>query len=295
MKLIVRIKGGLGNQLFCYAAARRLSLVSNAELVIDDTSGFLRDRMFRRNYSLDHFNIEARKSTPSERLEPFERYRRALIKLSSRLMPFQRRNYIEQDGNYFDFRLLQTKISGTVYLDGLWQSEDYFKDYANIIRKDLIISPPIDQQNIYMAKKILSYTNSVAIHVRFFSDKEESEMQNFSSEYFNQAFLYLKSKLQNPHFFLFSNKPNQAVEALPFLHGCCTVISNNFDDKMAYADLWMMGKCRHLVTHNSTFSWWAAWLGEVNGGLIIAPQPSRFSFGNFWRQERLLPKRWIKL
>lgn len=79
-KLIARIKGGLGNQLFCYAEARRLALVNNAELVIDDVTGFVRDRQYRRQYALARFHIPARKATPAERMEPFERYRRGLAK-----------------------------------------------------------------------------------------------------------------------------------------------------------------------------------------------------------------------
>ena len=74
------IKGGLGNQLFCYAAVRRLALINNAELVIDDTTGFARDRQYHRNFALDHFQIPVRKATPAERLEPFERFRRGILK-----------------------------------------------------------------------------------------------------------------------------------------------------------------------------------------------------------------------
>ncbi len=81
-KLITRIKGGLGNQLFCYASARRLALVNNAELVIDDVSGFAYDKKYKRAYALDVFNIKARKAKPSERFLPLERIRRAI---SSRL------------------------------------------------------------------------------------------------------------------------------------------------------------------------------------------------------------------
>ncbi len=69
-KIIARIFGGIGNQLFCYAAARRLALVNNAELVLDDVSGFVRDHACQRRYRLDHFNIRCRKATPAERLEP---------------------------------------------------------------------------------------------------------------------------------------------------------------------------------------------------------------------------------
>lgn len=84
MKLIVRLKGGLGNQLFGYAAARRLALVNRAELVLDDVSGFARDWQYRRQFMLDSFNISGRRATPAERFEPFERYRRGMMKWVSR-------------------------------------------------------------------------------------------------------------------------------------------------------------------------------------------------------------------
>src|SRR6266853_438179 len=96
-RVIARIKGGLGNQLFCYAAARRLALVNNAELVIDDVTGFVRDRQYRRRYALDHFHISVRKATPAERLEPLERYRRGLMKWLSRRKPLEERCYVEQE------------------------------------------------------------------------------------------------------------------------------------------------------------------------------------------------------
>jgi len=69
-KVSPRIFGGLGNQHFCYAAARRLSIVNSAELVIDAVSGFVHDHDYQRRYQLDHFNIPCRKATPAERLEP---------------------------------------------------------------------------------------------------------------------------------------------------------------------------------------------------------------------------------
>ena len=77
-KLICRLKGGLGNQLFMYAACRRLALKNNAELVIDDKSGFLYDSQFNRNYQLNHFNIQCKKVDYFELLKPFSRIRRYL-------------------------------------------------------------------------------------------------------------------------------------------------------------------------------------------------------------------------
>ena len=74
--IICRLKGGLGNQLFCYAAARRLAKYNNTELVMDSVSGFERDYLYQRSFALKNFSITSRLATAQERLEPCERYRR---------------------------------------------------------------------------------------------------------------------------------------------------------------------------------------------------------------------------
>lgn len=78
-KIIPRIFGGLGNQCFCYAAARRLSLVASVELVLDDVSGYVRDHDYQRRCQPEYFNIPAA-TTPAERLESLSR-----VRLSERL------------------------------------------------------------------------------------------------------------------------------------------------------------------------------------------------------------------
>ena len=165
-KVITRIKGGLGNQLFCYAAARRLALVNDAELVIDDVTGFSRDRQYRRQFVLDRFQIPTRKATPAERMEPFERHRRGLMKWLSRRQPFEERRYLEEERLDFDERLLALKVNGSLHLDGYWQSENYFKDVEQTIREDLQIIPPKDLMNQNMAEEIRNM-RAVALHVRW--------------------------------------------------------------------------------------------------------------------------------
>lgn len=142
-KIIPRIFGGLGNQLFCYAAARRLALVNNAELVIDDVSGFAYDIDYQRQYQLDHFNIPCRKATAAERMEPFSQVRRVLKRKWNLRRPFAQRTYIQQEGIDFDSRLLNVKPVGKVFMEGYWQSEDYFKDVASTLRQELQITPPL--------------------------------------------------------------------------------------------------------------------------------------------------------
>ena len=148
-KIIPRLFGGLGNQLFIFAAARRLALANHAELVIDAVTGFAHDTLYQRHYQLNHFNIPCRMATAAERLEPFGRLRRKILCQWNKRKPFEQRSYLAQDANVdFDPRLLHFNPRGTAYLEGYWQSEGYFKDVAVTIRQDLQIKPPTDAVNL---------------------------------------------------------------------------------------------------------------------------------------------------
>src|SRR6185369_2482907 len=286
-KIITRIKGGLGNQLFCYAAARRLALANNVELVIDDVTGFVRDRLFQRQYVLDKFSIPIRKATPAERLEPFETIRRRLMKWSSRRRPFPQRTYLEQEGIDFDDRLLSLKVKGTVYLDGYWQSENYFKDVEQTIREDLRIIPPTDEVNLRTAEEI-NGSLSVALHVRWFD-----ETSNVSAVYYQRAIAMMEEKLESPHYFLFSNDAEFARVYLDLPKGRVTFVSHNRGDENAYADMWLMSQCQHFITANSTFSWWGAWLGGGQNNIVVTPDVEIAGIGS-WGFKGLIPNEWIR-
>ena len=293
MKVITRIQGGLGNQLFCYAAARRLALTNNAELVIDDVTGFARDKQYRREYALEHFSIPARKATSSERLEPFERYRRGINKWLSRRKPFSERYYIEQEGVNFDNRLLDLKVNDCRYLDGLWQGEGYFKDIEEIIRGDLKIIPPNDTLNLKMADEICS-SNSVALHVRWFNSLGDDETHNVSVEYYNNAISMIDREFESPRYFLFSDDVDAAREKLKLTSKDVVYISHNKGEKNAYADLWLMQQCKNFIIANSTFSWWGAWLSEANQKTVITPDIIADG-KSAWGFHGLIPAEWVKI
>ena len=290
-KVIARIRGGLGNQLFCYAAARRLALVNKSELVIDDVTGFARDSQYQRKYTLDHFSIPARKASAAERLEPFERYRRGMQKFISRQRPFLNRTYVEQEGIDFDPRLLSYRPSTKVYLDGLWQSEGYFKDVEKTIREDLRIIPPSDAVNLQMAEKIRN-CRAVALHVRFFDAPSSSSLHNITPDYYRRAIAVMEQRIESPHYFLFSDDPDAARTRLNLPQGRVSFVSHNKGDANAYADLWLMTLCRHFITANSTFSWWGAWLGETENSIVLVPEFTPGGNATSWCFEGLIPDRW---
>lgn len=294
-KIIPRIFGGLGNQLFCYAAARRLALVNNAEqLVLDDVSGFLYDHVYQRHYQLDHFNIPCRKATAAERLEPLHRVRRYLKRRWNQRLLFAQRAYLVQEGIDFDPRLLQVKPHGTVYLEGYWQSEDYFKDVEAAIRQDLQIKPPTDATNQAMAAQIRGCI-AVAVHVRFFDEAQAQGCNNAPGDYYSRAVEKMDSLAPGAHYFVFSDQPDAARARIPLPDERVTLVSHNRGDKHAYADMWLMTQCRHFIIANSTFSWWGAWLAELAGKQVIAPNPRGMTSNSSWRSVGLLPHQWIQL
>jgi len=291
-RIITRIKGGLGNQLFCYAAARRLAIINDAELVIDNISGFTRDHIYKRQYMLSHFNIPARFTTSNERLMPFEHYRRGLFKWISSRKRFESRQYVEQENNDFDKRLLSIKVNGTIYLDGYWQSEQYFTDIESTIRQDLEIIPPKDKTNLDVAE-LINNTNAVCIHVRWFdTPNNENIGNNIDIEYYKQAISIINKLLDNKHFFIFSDYPNETKNLLKIDENICTYINHNKGDENAYADLWLMSLCKNFIIANSTFSWWGAWLSQNPTKIVIAPTKIKNGEGS-WGFKGLFPESWI--
>jgi hypothetical protein len=295
--IVLRSLGGLGNQLFSYAAARRLALISNSELIIDHISGFRYDYCYKRSYQLDHFNIPCRKASASERLEPFGRIRRRVLINWSRCLPFDKRSYLVQAGFDFDNRLLDLRPTKKLYLEGYWQSELYFSDFQSQIRADLCICPPTDSANLRCAASVRQ-RHSVAVHVRFFNNPDTpafSSNENIDIPYYTRAVEIIESRLPEAHYFLFSDHPDAARSFIPLPDHRVTMIHHNRGDDNAYADLWLMRQCEHFIIANSTFSWWGAWLASNPNKIVIAPGFEKREGSSAWGVSGLIPDGWIKL
>ncbi len=291
--IVVRIKGGLGNQLFAYSAARRLSLVSGSELVIDAVSGFERDFQYRSQYLLDHFNIPVRTATKAERLEPFGRSRRGISKWISKGKPWSDRSYIEQEFQAFDSRLLELATDRDIYLEGYWQSERYFSDVSETIRRDLRMVPPGDSGNRQLARRIQEI-NAVAVHVRWFDPPDAVSVSNTPVEYYRRATRAIGEMTDAPTFVLFSDDPPAAQTALGPLPGDTIVVSRNLGERRPCVDMWLMARCKHFIIANSTFSWWGAWLADYPQKFVVAPKMTVSGVGS-WGFAGLLPDSWTQL
>ncbi|WP_374521558.1 alpha-1,2-fucosyltransferase [Hydrogenophaga sp.] len=297
-KVVARIIGGIGNQLFIYAAAKRLALANAAEIVLDSVSGFERDHQYRRTFQLDKFNINCRHATDLERMHPFPRIQRYIRKKINSRRDFNSRNYIFQENLDFDERLLHLRFNGSVYLEGYWQSENYFFDIKEKLRSDLIIKTPPGIEN-HQTSRLIEKKNAVAIHVRFFDRPELTEDSRISNNtqpnYYKLAIEIISREIDNPHFFIFSDDPRSAIQLFKNSTASVTIVDHNVGDSLAYADLWLMSQCKHFIIANSTFSWWGAWLSDKPDAIVIAPGVEKTGGQGSWGFKGLIPKSWRQL
>lgn len=291
-KVIVRIRGGLGNQMFCYASAYALAHSNCAELVVDNVSGFAQDWKYQRVYSLDGFNISARTCSTGERFEPFSRIRRYIIRQYSRGLPYERRRYLQEEEQGFDSKLMSYRVCGQVYLDGYWQSYLYFHKYTASIRHEFEISVNPSVEVLRVAREITS-CNSVAVHFRGFDNHgNERRYHTPNAVYYREAINRLHRLTACPRFFVFSDDLAQAKEQFATLDVPVTYVNTQNERASELLDLWLMTLCRNYIIANSTFSWWAAWLNERSDKIVLAPKLMCSGVGA-WGFDGLLPNDWL--
>jgi hypothetical protein len=277
-KIIARVWGGLGNQLFMYAAAKRLALLNGVPLKLDITSGYLNDK-FIRQYCLGHFNINEEIASPWESyVSVWGHQRRKIERKINRHIPLQYKSYIKQDRS-IESELLGLRVTRRLYLQGYWQDEQYFKDIQELIQDSFKITTQHDDENVKWAQRI-SESNAVGLHARRINYKFA-----LPAQYYYRAIKHLAQRISNPHFFCFSDDPEWIFKNLsidyPF-----TVIDHNQEDRN-YEDLWLMTKCKHFIIANSSFSWWGAWLNPNPDKIVIAPAT--------WGYNTTVPKEWMTI
>jgi len=291
--IIIQLYGGLGNQMFQYAAGRSLAYSLNTELKLDITQ-YREDKL--RNYALSVFSMTKNVASATD----LGRVRRPLawnikhpIKALRTVIPQNVPiRFVKERHFYFDREIFA--LSDNVYLDGHWQSEKYFKNIEAIIREDFTLSDEPDYLNKQMADKIRN-CEAVSLHVRrgdYISNPVTTAYHGFcSEEYYHRAISKLESSVKDPHFFVFSDDPVWAKENLKSGYPT-TMIDFNGSEK-DYEDLRLMSLCKHHIIANSSFSWWGAWLSNNPQKIVIAPK-QWFNYSDIDTKD-LIPESWIRL
>jgi hypothetical protein len=292
----VTLYGGLGNQLFQYAAARAISLRCNASLILDLSwfdSLLLSPDVTARTYALDPFKLPVKlKNSESNPRVIFGITNRIIEKVKNKFnFFFKAKLYFEKKFEFDENVLL---LNAPIKLSGYWQSYKYFEPIEKIIRSEIGTIRDLSTQSREILKKI-NETDSICIHVRrgdYVSNKFAAQFHgNCSLEYYQRGTELAVEGLNSPHGYVFSDDPEWVRENLK-LNIDFTVVDIN-GPKDAHQDLWLMSACKNFVIANSSLSWWAAWLGSWDNKKVIVP--SNWFVDNSINTSDLFPPEWLKI
>ncbi|MCC7303039.1 MAG: alpha-1,2-fucosyltransferase [Bacteroidia bacterium] len=297
---MIRLMGGLGNQMFQYAFGRMLSQKYQAELVLDDT--LLKDRAFpdavatHRDFALDVFKLAPYRMAVKEEIDFYngqsgDPFRKRIMRYLRNRLGYSR--LIVQKGNQFhDFYL---KPGDNHCLVGRWQGEIYFSEIAQRIRQEFQLKD-ILSVNTYSLGKEIKQQNSLAIHIRrgdlLTSPLYAESIGALELKYYRNAAEILFRKAQPEATYVFSDDPDWCVEN--FSPGFpVTVVPAVLGHPNGVGHLHLMSCCRHHIISNSTFAWWAAWLKEYPEGITVGPR-------DWFRDPELFnpvifPENWIRV
>lgn len=299
--IIVKLNGGLGNQLFQYALGRHLAEKNSTFLKLD-LSAFETYKL--RNYGLQYFNILEHIATQEEivafKYESNSWFNKLLIKIGEKFsftdylisIFYKKKMVIKESQFLFDPIVLLKK--GNIYLEGYWQSEKYFLAIRDILLKELTVKNELNYKTNKIVNKILN-TESVSIHFRrgdYVNDPLTNEYHGLCSfEYYQKAINQIIQKLPACHFFVFSDDPKWVKDNFN-LDYPKTIIDHN-DTSNDYEDLWLMSLCHHNIVANSSFSWWGAWLNNYPAKVVYAPK--KWFKESTLNTKNLIPESWFTI
>lgn len=279
--IVVRLCGGFGNQAFQYAFGSILKAAGND--VMFDLSWFVNQQ--ERAYALDHWNtqVPVGKSLGTEIGEGGLRYKPGLIK----------------------------KYDHDCTFAGYWQCSKYFETIDSDIRRDFTLRELPCSKTLALSDQI-NATNSVFLHIRRTDSLNSSGLVNHgvcSIDYYKSAVSYMQDRLENPTFFVFSddivwclsNFDFPAVRDVIFVSHNSTgvTVDTNYnvrktEDGTEHEDLWLMSRCKHGITANSSFSWWGGYLINSPDKIMISPR-QWFASGSSHDSTDIVPSTWIRL
>jgi len=299
--IVVILKGGLGNQMFQYALGLFLSKKYHVPLKLDAT--FLNDRTPRphftfRAYALDIFNLEPNFTFLSRLsfLLPLPILWLGLSQIKSRLLSILGiRPYVRQKNDAFDASLFDR--GGNITVDGYFQSERYFAEAMPEVQNAFGFKEELPSELQSIAHR-MENEESVCVHVRrgdYVSDSVVASSLGFiGAEFFDRALAELQKTKTISRIYLFSDdipwcRANLSFGDLP------VVYEDEFPSKTSGQTFQLMTHAKHFIIGNSTYSWWAAWVGtrEANSGMVIAP--ALWARAEGIAGHDILPNQWIRI
>lgn len=290
--ITVSLSGGLGNQMFQYAAAKALATRLNTSLTLDLYTLEKRTQATKRHFELGIFNIHVEKRNTIKG------------KILNKIFPIaqRRRKFFSLFGFFTDTAAILYQpsfesLKDNITMMGNFQNELYFKNIKEIIRYDFNFRKPLRGKNVELAEK-LHNVNSVSVHIRrgdyITNSGAATNFVTCDKAYYENAIDYTLRTVSNPEFFVFSEDFEWIKENLNFGNHPVTFIDWN-KGKDSYIDMQLMSLCKHNIIANSSFSWWGAWLNANTGKMVIAPDKWFQDEKKNALLDQFYPEGWIKI
>lgn len=285
--IITKIFGGLGNQMFQYAAGLALARKRNTSLELDLSFFENSGNAIAREYGLSVFSLSGTIASK----ETVQKYTASSVqKQLQRLLPWYKRKNIQEPHYHFTSDFF--KIGKNALLDGYWQSEKYFSEIKDDVLKEFSLQIELTDAAHTWKQKIKN-TSSVSLHIRRGDYVESKEVSDHIGAqpmtYYDKAVEIIKQHVKDPMFFVFSDDIAWAKEHLS-LENVEFVSDSSLQD---YEEMTLMSVCKHNIIANSSFSWWGAWLNTNADKKVIAPQ-QWFADGSMDTKD-LIPKDWLQV
>lgn len=287
--IVVKLMGGLGNQMFQYAAGRQLALKRQTELKLD-LSWFDNVEAINtsRPYELNAYPIKASSAKTNELVLAQGKTSRTLFgKVFTRKLTA----FNEPDQTFYPNVL---SLPDNTYLVGYWQNEGYFKD----IREQLLLELKPKKLSKYSKEVLIQIggSPSVALHVRrgdYVSNKHANKFHGLAPvDYYKKALVMLEKNIGEYRQFVFSDDIDWCRANLPLAKDAVFVGGNGLE--RACEDIFLMQNCNHNIIANSSFSWWGAWLNDNPAKIVIAPK-QWFQNQESNKDADIVPRAWIRL
>ena len=271
--IAIKLIGGLGNQMFQYALGRYLADRHQTALLLDLVN-YETDPI--RAYELRHFNINPGVITPREADKFTFRPEKPVSKAIRAIRQTLRPRHVVHEPHYW-FWPAVAEVRDDSYLVGYWQSWKYFAPVEAAIRADFALDLVLDPKGAALQRAIGS-VNAVCLHVRrtdYITDKNANALMGVCGmDYYEKAIALVADKVAKPYFFVFSDdtawcEQHLAGALAPFPH---TLVGKEYPEGPGIAHFQLMTRCKSFIIANSTFSWWAAWLGTHPGKTVLTPQ-----------------------
>lgn len=268
--LIMKFKGGLGNQLFQYAVFRSLEL--SGKNVYADVSSYKYDK--KRKFELGYFpNIKLQYISSNKLEKVLESYnnRGILKRILNKFFSNTDLYYYEKENSEYKPELfcIDKKI-----IDGYFQDINYFQRYSMQIRKELIF--PKGENKLYdLVKQIYNDDCSISLHVRRGDYLELEDIYGgiCTIEYYEKAIRFIEEKIfpQKAHFYILSDDMEWTKKNIK-INNAIYISSDLFSNYQDWYDMNIMSACKYNIIANSSFSWWGAWLNSYKNKIVIRPK-----------------------